>query len=193
MAENDRLVDRLLVKTADGEPLDKLSLNEQRTKLFAEVKSRELAVVPCESNEQPVCFKASKNGQYTLTVNTDGMEFDYLHLIDKLKGEDVDLLADPSYTFDARTSDYASRFLLRFIMRENNASETENFVYFFNGKMVIANEGRATLQVIDLTGHVLSSEQINGSCEKQINGASGIYMIRLINGGNVKTQKVVLK
>lgn len=193
LTENGKLVDRLLVKTTEGQPLEKLSLNEMRTKLFAQDASQELAIVPCQSNEQPVSFKASRNGQYTVAVNTDGMEFDYLHLVDNLSGEDVDLLVDPSYTFEARTSDYASRFLLRFIMREGNASETENFVYFFDDKMVIANEGRATLQVVDLLGHILSSEQINGNCEKQINAASGVFMFRLINGDNVKVQKVVVK
>ena len=193
LTENGKLVDRLLVKTSEGQPLEKLSLNEMRTKLFAQDASQELAIVPCQSNEQPVSFKASRNGQYTVAVNADGMEFDYLHLVDNLSGEDVDLLVDPNYTFEARTSDYTSRFLLRFIMREGNASETENFVYFFDDKMVIANEGRATLQVVDLLGHILSSEQINGSCEKQIHAAPGVYMFRLINGDNVKVQKVVVK
>jgi hypothetical protein len=38
----------------------------------------------------------------------------YLHLIDSLTGADVDLLTEPSYTFDAKTTDDASRFRLVF-------------------------------------------------------------------------------
>ena len=193
LAENDKLVDRLIVKTAEGQSLEKFSLNDMRTKLFAQGDSQELAIVPCQGNEQPISFKASSNGQYTVAVNTDGMKFKYLHLVDNITGEDVDLLVDSTYTFEARTSDYASRFLLRFILSEGDASEQGSFVYFFKDKMVIANEGKATLQVIDLLGHILSSEQINGNCEKQITAAPGVYMIRLINGDDMKVQKVVVR
>ena len=192
VSENGKIIDRLIVKR-EGEPLEKLSLNEIRTKLFATQDHQEIAIVPCEGNEQPVNFKAAKEGNYTINVNAVGMEFHYLHLIDNLTGEDVDLLAEPSYTFEARTSDYASRFLLRFILREGDATETENFAYFFNDKLIIANEGKATLQMVDLLGHILYNEQINGSCEKQINAAPGVYTLRLIKGSNMKVQKVVVK
>ena len=138
-------------------------------------------------------YELEKEGNYTIKVNAVGMEFLYLHLIDNLTGEDVDLLAEPNYTFEARTSDYASRFLLRFILREGDVAETETFAYFFNDKLIIANEGKATLQMVDLLGHILSSEQINGNCEKQINAAPGVYMLRLINGNEMKVQKIVIK
>ena len=193
LVENDKLIDRLLVKTAEGQPLEKFSLREGRTKLFAQEGALELAIVPCESNEQPFSFKAARNGNYTVTVNTEGMDFYYFHLIDNLTGEDVNLLAEPSYTFNARTTDYASRFLLRFIPRDGNTSDMENFAYFFNDKLVIANEGKATLQVVDMLGHVVSNEQIVGSFEKQINAASGVYLLRLIKGNDVKVQKIVLR
>ena len=69
LMENDKLIDRLLVKTAEGQPLEKFSLNERRTRLFAQGERQELAIVPCEGNEQAVNFKAAKNGQYTISVN----------------------------------------------------------------------------------------------------------------------------
>ncbi|MBR6929944.1 MAG: hypothetical protein IKH61_06905 [Bacteroidales bacterium] len=192
LSEKGKLIDRLIVKR-ECEPLEKLSLNEIRTKLFATQGQQEMAIIPCVGNEQPINFKTAKDGTYTIDVNANGMEFNYFHLIDNLTGNDIDLLTTSRYTFEAKTSDYASRFLLRFIMCEGNVSETESFVYIFNDKMFIANEGRATLQVIDLLGHILSSEQINGSCEKQIKAARGIYVFRLINGDNVKTQKIEVR
>ena len=56
-----------------------------------------------------------------------------------------------------------------------------------------ANEGQATLQVIDLNGRILSSETVSGSVSKTINAVPGVYMLRLINGENVKVQKVVVR
>jgi hypothetical protein len=187
-----KLLDRLIVKN-EGEPLEKLSLNEDRTKIFAMQDHQEVAIVTCEGNEQPVNFKAAKNGNYTINVNFDGMEFNYLHLIDNMIGADVNLLAEPNYTFEAHTNDYASRFRLVFSLRENTDGDDENFAFFFNGKCIINNDGDAILQGVDVLGHVLSNDRIVGCCEKQINAAPGVYMLRLINGDNVRVQKVVVR
>ena len=40
-----------------------------------------------------VNFKAEENGTYTISVDVDNVEMDYLHLIDNLTGDDIDLLA----------------------------------------------------------------------------------------------------
>ena len=56
-----------------------------------------------------------------------------------------------SYTFNARTTDYESRFKLVFVANEND-NENGALAFFSNGNRIIANEGQATLQVIDVTG-----------------------------------------
>ena len=118
--ENGHLVDRLIVKK-EGEPLEKLSLKPQRTKLFANKEDKEMAIVSVDANEQAISFKATHDGTYTLTVNADKNEGECLHLIDNLTGEDIDLLAalrqaqgPASYTFEAKTTDDANRFKLVF-------------------------------------------------------------------------------
>ncbi len=120
VSENGLIIDRFILKR-DGAPLEKLTLNENSTKVYAtdEGKDWAVAVIASEAKqssptEQPINFKAAKNGTYTLTVNVENMEFDYLHLIDNLTGADVDLLQTPQYAFTAKTTDYASRFRLVF-------------------------------------------------------------------------------
>ena len=100
--------------------LEKLSLNEQRTKIFAFKDQQEVSIVSCEGNEQPISFKTTKEGSYTINVNTVNLRLNYLHLIDKLNGADVDLLANPTYTFKANPTDYVSRFCLVFSICENS-------------------------------------------------------------------------
>lgn len=100
IVENGKILDRLIVKPG-SQGLEKLSLNENSTKLFAVNGQREMAVVPCEGNEHPVNFKANHNGTYTLRVDIVNLKLDYLHLIDDLTGTDIDLLQQPSYTFSA--------------------------------------------------------------------------------------------
>ena len=117
------------------------------------------------------------------------MDVNYLHLIDNLTGADIDLKATPSYTFEARATDYVSRFKLVFTV---DRATDETFAFFSNGNWVINNDGKAVLQVIDINGRILSNEQISGNASKHIDAAPGVYVMRLINGDNVKTQKIVV-
>ncbi len=193
LVENGKLVDRLLVKTGEGQPLEKFSLKERRTRIFAQNERQELAIVPCKGNEQAVNFKAVKNGSYTISVNADGMDFNYFHLVDNLTGADVDLLAEPSYTFDARTSDYASRFLLRFMPKDGSSTDSETFAFISNGNIVIINaEADATLQIVDVMGRVVvSTDALQNISTREM--TPGVYVLRLINGNDVKTQKIVVE
>ena len=145
--------------------------------------------------EIPVSFKAEKNGSYTLSFTSEEVSFSYLHLIDNKTGNDVNLLQMPYYTFDASTTDYESRFRLVFATGTSADSETGSFGFVnASGNFCIFGiEGEATVQVIDILGHVLSSEQFSGSYEKKINVAPGVYMIRLIQGNDIRVQKMVVR
>ena len=193
ISENNKLIDRLIVKS-EGKPLEKFTLNDRSTRIYASHERQDWAVVPMEGNEQAVNFKAQKNGTYTLTMNTEGMDLDYLHLIDNITGADVDLLAKPTYTFTAKTSDYASRFRLVFDTNENGASTgSETFAYVQNGEIVIVGGASdASLQVIDMTGHIM----FTGDAINRVSTGGfvpGVYVLRLIEGDLVRTQKIVVR
>lgn len=184
------VIDRASIRFGEGRGMRKVMLNENNTKVYIPQDNSRFAVArSAEVGEMPVNFEASENGNYTITVNPRNLEMNYMHLIDNMTGADIDLLANPSYSFDARTTDYASRFRLVFA----TGNSDDNFAFFNNGNLVVSNDGNATLQVVDVNGRILSSESINGSTSISMNVASGVYMIRLINGDNVKVQKVVVK
>ena len=183
--------DNAIVSFREGCQLEKFVFNADAAKLYIPLDNKEYAIVSTDvQGEMLVNFKATENGSYTLTVNPEGVEMNYLHLIDNLTSTDIDLLAAPSYTFEARTTDYESRFKLVFATGSN--SDDDSFAFFSNGQLIVSNDGKATLQVIDLTGRILSSETINGSCSKTFNVPAGVYMLRLLNG-DVKVQKVVVR
>ncbi len=185
------VIDRAIVSFGQGGVLPKFQLNPNNTKLYMTEGNQEFAVVrSANEGELPVSFKASENGNYTLNIETENVEVSYLHLIDNKTGVDTDLLATPSYTFEANTTDYANRFKLVFTTGSLTGSDT--FAYFNGNEWVINNEGEATLQVVDVTGRVLSSEQINDSYNNSLNLSAGVYVLRLSNGNTVKTQKIVI-
>ena len=189
--QGQKLIDRAVVRFGEGRTLPKFQIKKNCTQLYIPMDNEDYAVVRSEEvGEMPVSFKAEENGSYTLNFSALNTEFGYLHLIDNMNGNDVDLLATPSYSFVAKTTDYAQRFKL--VFATGNVLE-DSFAFFSNGSFVINNEGNATLQVIDINGRILSNETINGCANVNVNAASGVYMLRLINGDNVKVQKVVVR
>ena len=185
-------IDRAIVRFDEGHQLPKFQLNKHHTKVYIPQDGKDYAIVNAENQgELPLSFKAEKNGNYTLSFAAQEVSFDYLHLIDNLTGNDVDLLANPSYTFEANTTDYASRFKLVFVC--GDANDDNDFAFFNNDNWIISNEGNAIIQVIDVNGRIISAEAINGCANVNVNAAKGVYMLRLINNDNVKTQKVVVR
>ena len=151
-------------------------------------------------------FKAKENGTYTLSVNPEGAEMAYLHLIDNMTGADVDLLAGcgdaridsvessicvSTYTFTAKTTDYASRFRLVFATQTDADTDADApFAFISNGNIIINGEG--TLQVVDMTGRVIRCT--DGVHTVSTNGMpAGVYVLRLIDGENIKVQKIVIR
>ena len=187
-------IDRAIVRFDEGGQLPKFQLFESSTKLYIPQGNSDYAIVrSAAEGEMPVNFKASENGTYTISVNTETIEMDYLHLIDNMTGNDVDLLATPSYTFEATTRDYASRFRLVFNTNGNNAEGNANFAYFNGSEWQISNIGEATLQVVDVMGRIVKNVALEGNATVSINEMPGVYMMRLLNGNDVKVQKVVIR
>jgi len=207
ISQNGLIVDRFILKR-DGAPLEKLTLNENSTRIFATKDAQDYAVVVIASEakqssptEQAISFKAEKNGTYTLRVNVENMDLDYLHLIDNMTGADVDLLAlrqaqEPAeYTFTAKTTDYESRFRLVFNADDasTGSASDEVFAYIHNGNIVITADARgASLQVIDMMGRVIISHNGRTRCVPTMGMPAGVYVLQLIDGDSVKTQKIVV-
>lgn len=191
LSNGRNVIDRAIVSFNEGRMLPKFQFRENSTKVYIEKDNKDYAVVNAdEMGEMPVNFKAESNGNYTISFNTENVEFGYLHLIDNMTGDDVDLLSTPSYSFDAKVTDYASRFKL--VFAAGNAND-DNFAFYNNGNIVINNEGNAILNIVDVLGRTISSQNINGSENVTINAKAGVYMIQLIQGNNVKTQKIVVE
>jgi hypothetical protein len=193
ITQEGKLLDAARIRFGESNGLKKFQLNPNHTKLFFTQDNTDFAVIRSEATgEMPVNFKAEKNGSYTLSFNNEEVSFSYLHLIDNLTGNDVDLLANPSYSFEAKTTDYTSRFKL--VYSTGTTANNDEFAFISNNHlMILGVDGQATLKVMDVTGRTLSTETFSGNYDKALNMSNGVYMLQLIQGGNVKTQKIVVK
>ena len=188
-------IDRAIVSFNDGDQLGKFVFNEDNAKLYIPQNGKEYAIACTAAyGETPVNFKATRNGEYTLTVNPESVEMDYLHLIDNLTGNDVDLLATPSYTFNAKTDDYASRFRLVFSANDDNENNN-NFAFISDGEIHLLVETchGASLQVIDALGRIIKNVETSYYGVSTDGMTPGVYVLLLVNGENVKTQKIVIR
>ncbi len=196
-ANRGNIIDRAIIRFDEGRTLPKFMLNEEDTKLYIPQENEDYAVVrSTNNNEIPMNFKASNNGTYTLSVNPENVEMEYLHLIDNMTGADIDLLATPNYQFNATVNDPASRFTLNFKSNASvNTEEVFNPILFSqDGKLTISGvEGESELQLIDMLGRVISTTTINGEYNKTLTTTAGVYMVRLTNNGQTYTQKIVVK
>jgi hypothetical protein len=193
-AKRSIVLDNALIRFDEGNTLEKFTFRQGSTKVYIPVEGKDYSVVKAgEVGELPLCFKAAKNGNYTLSFNLESLGLSYLHLIDNMTGADVDLLANPSYSFSAQTTDYASRFRLVFATGSSIDGDSFAFINGMGNLCIFGIEGEATVQVMDALGRMVSSNTFSGSYEQKLNVAPGVYMIRLINGNDVKVQKIVVK
>ena len=221
---SNALLDNAIVSFNEGSQLGKYYFGRQNANIYLPQGGEEYAIVSVGrdvarnvsidkdvaryvSTEIPINFKASENGTYTLSVDPQGVEMEYLHLIDNLTGADVDLIpllrgqgglneshpSTASYTFTAKTTYYASRFRLVFSICEDANGDNEAFAFISNGNIIVNGEG--TLQVFDILGHQLITKQLStlNSQLSTLNYKSSVYVLRLINGDTIRTQKIVIE
>lgn len=187
--------DNAIVSFNEGCQLEKFVFDINASRIYIPKNGRDYAIVTFEGQgEIPVNFQAAENGSYTFTVQPEGVEMNYLHLIDNLTGNEVDLLATPDYTFTAKTTDYPSRFRLLFsVLGNEDDNEANNFAYYSDGEIrVVEICDDASLQIVDMMGRVVLVNT-DVACNVSTNGMTpGVYVLRLISGNNVKTQKIMV-
>ena len=199
------ILDKAVVSFNEGDELGKFVFNKDNAKLYIPQGNEEYAIAyAAKQGEMPLNFEATENGEYSISIKAENAEFDYLHLIDNLTGTDIDLLplgkggkedSQPAtYTFTAKTTDYASRFRLVFSVSGDAASDNgAPFAFISNGSIIVSDANAdATLQIVDMTGHIIVSADVARNISTK-GMAQGVYVLRLIKGDEVKTQRIVIE
>ena len=204
-ARSNALLDNAIVSFNEGDRLGKFYFGSQNANIYLPQNGKEYAIAYSDKfGEMPVSFKTKENGSYTISVKPEGVEMAYLHLIDNKTGDDIDLLAtqnviageDPQspaqrgYTFTAKTTDYESRFKLVYAVQDGPSTGSGTFAFISDGNIIVDGEG--TLQVIDMMGRVIVCTDVARNVSTQ-GMTPGVYVLRLINGDDVKTQKIVVE
>ena len=171
----------------NGYGLDKIEhINDKAPMLYIRQNNEDYAIATIGDKRLfNLCFKAKTTGRYTLKVNPDG-EFKYLHVVDCLTDEDIDMLKENEYTFFASTADDENRFVV--LLGENAVSD--DFAYQNGDDLIVYGEGE--LQVFDVAGRMVSRQFVSGLDVVRKPSKNGVYVLRLV-GKEIKTQKIVVR
>ena len=189
--KNSEYSDVACIEFNDKHGLNKMSHhNEAAPMLYINYKGENFASANVSNSTKVIdlCFKAKTLSKYTLSLNADG-NFSYLHLIDKMNGDDVDMLIDSEYSFISAPNDNEHRFILKIAYASDGDDTNDIFAYQYGGDIVVYGSGE--LQVFDITGRSVMTTTINGIETIKV-PITGVYIFRLI-GNEVKTQKIVVK
>ncbi|MCR5036583.1 MAG: T9SS type A sorting domain-containing protein [Bacteroidales bacterium] len=150
-------------------------------------KNYAIATMGDDTQMFDLSFEAKTMGTYTISMNAKG-NFSYIHLIDRLTGDDTNLLIE-DYSFIGSPQDNAERFIVKLSYDNGSSTGSETFAYQSGNEIIVNGEG--TLEVYDVTGRKVMTTTINGV--ETINGLnSGVYIFRVI-GETLKTQKIVVR
>jgi len=137
-------------------------------------------------------------GQYTINLSAYQGYFEYVTLVlqDLLTGASQDLKQNPQYTFTGDPNGDANRFLIKFAnVGIQNPAATDAGIYTYGNILNIINPGQATLEVYNMAGQRIFSDEINsnGLYQATIENRIGYYVVRLTNATQVKVSKVFIK
>ncbi len=180
------VIDRVIVRLGESGTLPKYSLNDNNAKIYVAQEDMDYAVVHgFESGNMQVNFESKHIGEYSFSVNLGNADVKYLHLLDKITGNDVDMLSEGYYTFIGSPSDRNDRFVLRF---GSTASTISDVFAYQNGDEIVVN-GEGELQVFDVMGRMIANHRVSGVETVEKPSQCGVYIFKL----NEKIQKIVIR
>ena len=192
VAGNDNGYDNAYIQLENGNTLRKMDIANRSNVYVIDNGDDYAATTIYElAGTMPVNFEAVEDGTYTITVEAKFIEAHSMHLIDNFTGADIDLMVEPSYTFNATANDNAERFTLVFDFNNytgcNENYTSENFIYQSGDEIIVNGEGE--LKVFDVLGRFVMSQNVSGVERINKPAQTGVYIF-MMNGN---AQKIVVK
>ena len=189
--KNSKCSDEAYVMFMEGHGLNKIEhRNNEIPMLYIMNNGQNYAIADMSDDTEAinVGFEAKTMGQYSISIKTEG-QYSYMHLYDKVTGDDIDMLVEESYTFVGAPNDRKDRFVLNLNYNAANINtESDIFAYQSGSDIIIRGDGE--LHVFDVMGRMVATQRINGVETMHTSSLqTGVYIFRLED----KTQKIVVR
>lgn len=167
------------------------NFNDEIAELYILDEGYRYAIKNFESDveEVEVRFDAKHFGRYTISAVAEG-NFETVILVDRTTGIETNLLVE-DYTFTSTTDEAKDRFVVRMVNSQQTTDD--NYFVYQSGEELIVN-AKGMIQIVDVLGRVVyqseHSNDINRINVENLDNAT--YVLRCVNGSEVKTQKIVI-
>lgn len=189
--------DRAFVYFSQGIGLNKMgSFDESAPSLWIRDNGVNYAIAHVDSQCETIdlMFRNNQSGTFTLAVNSNDLDFNYLHLIDHITGADIDLLQQPSYTFSASGNEFEARFML--VVRQNTGVEEnqqQSFCFVKDKVLYFNTEVQGgQLKIVDVLGRTMKSIEMRETSCSVADLPFGLYLVYLNDGKSTLVQKILI-
>ncbi|MBR4838649.1 MAG: T9SS type A sorting domain-containing protein [Bacteroidales bacterium] len=193
---NGDVEDRAFVYFSDGiglEKLGNLSTSIPTISVKSDDKEYAIAHMDTDTDTIDVLFWNTLAGDFTLSFEFMNVDFEDIYLLDNFNGEVTNLNITPSYTFHANGDEAENRFTVIARGIDGIGEQTGNALFAYATMGGIMVTGYGMLEVFDMTGRMVGREEVSGSSLVCNGIATGVYVMRLVNGERVNTQRIVIK
>lgn len=198
--ENDNYEDDAFVMFEDGLPLEKINHKNQDVPMIyipVDDDNYAVAVLNDDVKDIPLSFKANTMGEYTIAINSNDKNLDYIYLVDNQTGNVANMLAE-EYTFIATTNDNPERFVIKLydVNSVDEIGDGVNNIYVNNKELIITNvKGNSSIDIYDMMGkRVMEIETSNNEVRQNVsNFNTGVYIIRIVDDNGMRAYKVVVE
>ena len=195
--------DRAVVYFSRGIGLDKMSnfaVNTPALYIRQDGKDFAIAHFSQEVETMDLMFKNIQSGMFTFSVSINDTSFNYLHLVDRITGTNVDMLQQSNYTFHAAGNENEDRFMLEFKVEtgveELEASEVMVYPNPTTARFTVEATEMTHVSVFNTLGQVVYEANCEGNVTEinLSNVETGIYMVRIdTKTGSVTKRITVIK
>lgn len=151
-----------------------------------------------ELHNKSIGFRVGQDERYTLRFEHQNVDSRYskIYLHDLLTNVIVDITeSESTYAFTAvNHSNSVERF--RILTRKNNDSADQKFTVFAGSNQIYvesATLSNAQIMVYDVTGRLFARQNMNGTLHSVTVPAHGSYVVKVVEGVDTHTQKVIVQ
>lgn len=135
-----------------------------------------------ENSKVPLHFKAGKDGDFSLSIDTESLPFNILLLEDKKTKIISDLKVNSKYEFKGSISDAADRFVLHFTDISLNPSTLPALIYYDGNEINVdltSIDEKTNIKVFDMLGRLLINKKRQGKMVHRfnINPKKAVYIV----------------
>jgi len=115
----------------------------------------------------PLAFKPGSNGNYTLSIDLDYADYDFVILEDKKTKTFHNLLETPNYQFKASLNDKTDRFVLHFTPQDAVPEENLSASIYYDGNDIILDLSlvpeQTEVKIYDMLGRIILHKMVEGN------------------------------